>query len=74
MTILQRIFKNHFDTVASSGITIRDTVFENVEKMLHCGDYRFGYALYVCKDCGRFHRVPFVVSPVSALPVEIFTQ
>jgi len=59
MTILQQIFQDHFDTVASSSITIRDTVFENVEKMIHCGDYKYGYALYGCEQCGGFRVVPF---------------
>lgn len=34
MNILQQIFNDHFDTVANSGISIRDTVFDNVNKML----------------------------------------
>lgn len=59
MTILQQIFNDHFNTVTSSGITIRDTVFENVNKMLHCGDYDYGYALYGCEHCGTFKAVPF---------------
>lgn len=59
MNILQQIFNDHFNLVASSGIKIRDAVFENVDKMLHCGDYRYGYALYGCEHCGQFKYVPF---------------
>lgn len=59
MNILQQIFNDHFDTVANSGITIRDTVFENVNKMLHCGDSKYGFALYGCEHCGQLKFVPF---------------
>jgi len=59
MNILQQIFHDHFDAVAASGIAIRDAVFENVDKMLHCGDYKYGYALYGCGHCGEFKVVPF---------------
>ena len=31
---MQRIFNDYFNTVANSGIIIRDTVFENVDKKL----------------------------------------
>ena len=59
MNILQQIFKDHFYTLADSGISIRDTVFENVDKMLHCGDFDYGFALYACENCGTFKYVPF---------------
>lgn len=59
MNIMQRIFNDHFDTVENSGILIRDTVFENVDKMLHCGDYDYGHALYGCEFCGNIKVVPF---------------
>lgn len=73
MTILQRIFNDHWNTVVDSGITIRDTVFDNVQKMLHCGDYNYGYALYICEHCGRFTHVPFVANPAFAPLAGIFT-
>ena len=59
MNILQTIFNDHFNTVANSGITIRDTVFHNVHKMLHCGDFNYGHALYGCEHCGNYKIVPF---------------
>jgi len=59
MNIMQRIFNDHFNAVANSGIIIRDTVFENVDKMLHCGDYDYGHALYGCEFCGNIKVVPF---------------
>ena len=59
MNILQQIFNDHFNTVANSGISIRDTVFENVNKMIHCGDSKYGFALYGCEHCGQLKFVPF---------------
>lgn len=59
MNILQKIFSDHFHTVASSGIVIRDTVFDNVNKMIHCGDFSNGFALYFCEHCNSFKHVPF---------------
>ncbi len=47
MNILQQIFNDHFNTLTASDITIRDTVFENVEKMLRCGDYDYGFATLI---------------------------
>lgn len=59
MNILQQIFNDHFNTVANSGIHIRDAVFDNVFKMIHCGDYKHGFAVYGCPDCGEIKIVPF---------------
>jgi len=63
MNILQHIFRDHFYSLAFfmtfSGITIRDTVFENVDKMLRCGDPKYGFALYICDHCGNRKVVPF---------------
>ena len=37
---------------------IRDSVIENVEKVLACGDKdKLGYNTYTCPDCGREHFV-----------------
>ena len=59
MNILQRIFNDHFNTVANSGIHIRGTVFETVDKMLHCGDYSYGHTLFGCDFCCKLKIVPF---------------
>lgn len=59
MSILQDIFNDHFHKLPDTGITIRDTVFENVHKMLHCGDFNYGSALFFCENCGKFKCVPF---------------
>lgn len=59
MNIIQKIFFDHFSSVAVSGITIRDSVFDNVDRMLHCRDFNYGFALYGCEHCGNLKAVPF---------------
>lgn len=59
MNIIQQIFKDHFYDLANTNIKIRKTVFENVERMLHCGDFNYGYAIYGCERCGKMKTVPF---------------
>ena len=59
MSILQKIFSDHFYKLLNSNIKIRDTVIENVDKMIHCGDYKRGYALYICEHCFHFMVSPF---------------
>ena len=38
---------------------IRPIVFEEVNKIINCGNPDYGYALYVCEHCGNFLKVPF---------------
>lgn len=59
MNILQNIVRDHFDSVAKSGLNIRPAVFNNVYRMLRCGDIHKGYTLFGCEDCGKFHATPF---------------
>lgn len=59
MNILQQIFKENFYKLEYENITIRDTVYENVEKMMYCGDYSYGCAVYGCEHCGHLKSVPF---------------
>ena len=59
MNILQQIFKENFHKLESENIKIRDTVYENVNKMIHCGDYSNGCAVYGCEHCGHIKTVPF---------------
>jgi hypothetical protein len=59
MTIIQQIFQDHFYDLAATKINIRETVFENVERMLHCGDVSYGYTVYGCDHCGKMKVVPF---------------
>ena len=37
----------------------RDSVIENVEKMIDYGDPSFGGVMYSCPSCGNFKFVPF---------------
>lgn len=59
MNILQQIFKENFHKLEYENIKIRDVVYENVEKMIHCGDYSYGCAVYGCEHCGQIKTVPF---------------
>ena len=36
-----------------------NSVIENVEKMLNCGDPSYGGAMYGCPECGNLKFVPF---------------
>ena len=59
MNIIQRIFTDHYESVKSTGITIRGSVTENVWKMIRCGNMKHGYILYSCEQCGKLKYVPF---------------
>ena len=37
----------------------RNSVIENVERMINCGDPSFGGAMYTCPSWGNFKYVPF---------------
>ena len=58
---IKQIFQDNWDNfvIDNSDITIRPVVFEEVDKIINCGNPDFGYALYVCNHCGKFLKVPF---------------
>ena len=58
MNILQKIFTDHFEEMIYLQHP-RDSVIENVEKMINCGNPAFGGAMYTCPCCGIFKFVPF---------------
>ena len=58
MNILQRIFKNHYEEMQYI-LHPRDSVIENVNKMINCGDPAFGGAMYGCSNCGTLKFSPF---------------
>lgn len=58
MNILQRIFADHFEEIVYT-LHPRDSVIENVDKMINCGDHSFGGAMYGCPHCGNLKFVPF---------------
>ena len=62
MSILQKIFSDHFHKLSNSGINIRDTVIENVDKMIrYYGIYAKHHrhegnlSLFIPKEKRRFH-------------------
>jgi hypothetical protein len=58
MNILQKIFNDHYEEMLYI-LHPRQSVIENVEKMLNCGDPSFGGAMYGCDNCGNLKFVPF---------------
>ena len=42
-----------------SDTNIRPVVFDEINKIINCGNPDFGYALYVCEHCGKFLKVTF---------------
>lgn len=58
MNILQEIFTDHYEEMLYT-LHPRDSIIENVDKMILCGDPAFGGAMYGCKHCGNLKFVPF---------------
>lgn len=56
---IKEIFADHWDAFVAEGYPIRSAVFENVEKVIKCGDPSMGHALYHCDHCGKFKHVAF---------------
>ena len=57
MNILRKIFADHFQKMLNDGVKFRDTVIENVEKFINCGNN--GYATFICEHCNTFHHINF---------------
>ena len=58
MNILQKIFKEHYEEMIYL-LRPRQSVIENVDRMINCGDPSFGGAMYGCSKCGTLKFVPF---------------
>lgn len=58
MNILQTIFNDHYEELLYI-LHPRQTVIDNVDKMINCGDPSFGGAMYACSKCGNLKFVPF---------------
>lgn len=58
MSILQDIFKDHYEEMLYI-LHPRQSVIENVDKMINCGDPSFGGAMYGCPHCGELKFIPF---------------
>ena len=58
MNIFQQIFTDHYEYIQYI-IKPRPIVMENIDKMIHCGDFSYGGAMYGCEKCGKLKFVPF---------------
>lgn len=58
MNILLKIFIEHYEEMKYL-LHPRDSVMDNIDKMISCGDPSHGGAVYGCKKCGKFKFVPF---------------
>ena len=58
MNILQSIFTDYYEHIIYE-LHPRPAVFENVDKMIHCGDPSYGGTMYGCSHCGNLKFVPF---------------
>ena len=58
---IKQILQDHWASFVdeNKNIIIRQVVFEEVNKVINCGNPDYGYALYVCEHCGKFLKVPF---------------
>lgn len=58
---IKQIFLDNWNDFLNdnSDISIRPIVFEEINKIMNCGNPDYGYALYVCDHCGKFLKVPF---------------
>ena len=58
MNILQKIFLEHYEEMRYL-LHPRQSVIDNVDKMIHCGDPSYGGAMFGCPSCGELKFVPF---------------
>lgn len=58
MNILQNIFSDHYEEILYC-LHPRQTVIDNIDKMINCGNPAFGGAMYACSHCGNMKFVPF---------------
>lgn len=58
---IKQILKDHWSNFIKSNPTfsIRPVVFKEVNKVISCGDFSQGHALYQCPHCGSLLHVPF---------------
>lgn len=58
MNILQEIFKDNYEQMIYE-LHPRQSVIENVDRMINCGDPSYGGVMYGCASCGTLKFVPF---------------
>ncbi len=57
---IKQIFKDWWNKflVTYPNLNIRDVVFSNVNRMLKCGSWDLGFAIFKCPECGHEKVVP----------------
>ena len=70
MNVLQEIFNDYYNENKYI-LYLRKCEFENIEKMIHCGDPSFGDTMFDCSLCGNLKFVPFRCIVVYGLLVAI---
>ena len=60
---IKQIFIDNWDNfiVRNPELNIRQVVFDEVEKIMNCGNPDYGYALYVCEHC----KIYFFISAIN---------
>lgn len=58
---IKNIFADHWDEFKRTHLhkvlkDLVDSVIESVEKMLRCGDPRYGFVKYICFNCGQHEK------------------
>jgi hypothetical protein len=56
---IKQIFNDNWHSFLALNLNIRPVVLEEVDKMLSCGDFNKGFAVYGCEHCGNLKLVPF---------------
>lgn len=58
---IKQIFIDNWDKfiLENPNLNIRSVVFEEVNRIMNCGNPKLGYALYYCEHCNKFVDVPF---------------
>lgn len=58
---IKQIFIDNWDNFVrdNPNINIRPIVFDEVKKIINCGNPDFGHAIYVCDHCHKIVKVPF---------------
>jgi len=56
---IQDIFRDNWDSFVKSqmnkGKLIRQSIIDNVDSMIHCRDFSYGYLFFECTNCNNFH-------------------
>lgn len=56
---IKQILADNWHKVLDLGLNIRPVIHKEVNKVIHCGDFSLGHALYFCDHCSSYKHVPF---------------